>query len=76
MVILYTSTGCPKCNIIKKGLEKKGIDYFSIENEEEIVKRGITSIPVLEIDGKRMYYPEAFNYVKNYKKEGMLTWVN
>lgn len=68
-VILY-STNCPHCVVLKKGLDKNKINYRLISDEDEIIKLGISSIPTLEVDGKRMDYPEAFNFVKNFAKHG------
>lgn len=68
-VILY-STNCPRCVVLKKGLDKNNIKYEVVSDEDEIVELGISSIPVLEVDGKRMEYPEAFNFIKNFTKQG------
>lgn len=67
MITLY-STGCPRCIQLEAALKTKKINYNKISNEEEILAKGFTSIPVLDVDGKIMYFPEAFNtYVLNKK---------
>lgn len=60
MITLY-STHCPKCNVLEKKLDKKGIEFelndkFDIQ---EMVNRGITTAPILEVDGNFMTFNEA-----------------
>ena len=69
MIVLY-STGCPKCKVLEKGLEAKNVAYTLIEDEDEIVKQGFSAVPVLVVDDKVMHYPEAFRFLKQYKKDG------
>ena len=66
-IVLY-STGCPHCTVLEKVLIKKGIKYSLVSDEDEISKCGILSIPTLEVDGKRMDYPNAFRFIKNMSK--------
>ena len=64
MIKLY-STHCPRCNVITKKLNAKGIEYEEITSIEEMKALGITSVPVLEVDGKRMNFSEANKWVTN-----------
>jgi len=59
-IILYTTTTCPACNMLKKFLDDKQIEY-----EMKIIGRDITqedfytntksmSVPVLDIDGQQV----------------------
>ena len=47
---------CPKCKMIHKKLQEKGIDFNFIDNEEEVMKvakkYGIMGIPFAIQDGK------------------------
>ena len=64
MITLY-STGCPRCIQLEAALKAKKIKYTKVSDEDEIMAKGFMSIPVLDIDGKIMYFPEAFNkYVR------------
>lgn len=45
-VILY-STGCPKCKILKKKLDEKGVKYQEISSIEDMENLGIKTVPVL-----------------------------
>lgn len=64
MITLY-STGCPRCIQLEAALKAKKINYNKVSDEEEILAKGFTSVPVLDVDGKTMYFPEAYNkYVR------------
>lgn len=61
-VILY-STGCPKCNVLKKKLDKANVDYSIISDKEAILKTGFTVVPVLQVDDKFLEFKEANEYL-------------
>lgn len=63
MITLY-STGCPRCKVLESALDAKNITYEKITDEEEIINKGYLTIPILDVDGKTMAFPEAYNYVK------------
>ena len=60
--ILY-STGCPKCKVLKSKLDDKKIDYIVVDNIDEIMSKGIESVPVLEVNGEMMNFKSAVDYV-------------
>ena len=66
MITLY-STGCPRCKILESALDAKGMIYNKISDEQTIIDKGFLTVPVLDVDGKAMMFPEAFNYVKGVK---------
>lgn len=57
-VVLY-STGCPRCNVLKAKLANKNIKYEEVNDEEYMLSIGLDEMPVLEVDGKRMSFGEA-----------------
>lgn len=63
-MILY-STGCPKCNVIKKKLALKNIQYEEITDENIIREKGFQSVPILEVDGKIYEFSEANQYINS-----------
>lgn len=63
-VILY-STGCPKCNILKKKLDEKNIKYDIISDIQTMIAKGMNLLPVLEVDGVEMEYKVAVTWVNN-----------
>lgn len=66
-VILY-STGCPRCKILKSKLDKKGITYSVVDDVDKMLNMGMTVVPVLEVDGVRMSFKEAINWINNDKQ--------
>ena len=61
-IVLY-STGCPQCNVLKKKLTQKNIVFEENTDENYMVSIGITRVPVLEVDGKRMELKEANEWI-------------
>lgn len=61
-IILY-STGCPKCNILKKKLTEKSIPYIENNNVEEMTSLGIDYVPVLRVNGKMLQFKEANDWI-------------
>ena len=63
MITIYTTETCPKCRILKKKLEEKGIEYEEFTDEAEMQRMGILSVPVMTVDGRVMDFPQAVQYV-------------
>lgn len=63
MITIYTTQTCPKCKILKKKLADKGINYEEFTNEDEMQRMGIMSVPVMDVDGKLLDFPEAIKYI-------------
>lgn len=61
-VTMYT-THCPRCNVLKKKLELKGLEFTEVDNIAELQEKGITEVPTLEVDERRMSFMEAVNWV-------------
>ncbi len=64
-VILYT-THCPKCLVLKKKLESKNIEFEEITDNELMLKKGFTMVPVLEVDDKTMDFKEANTWINEH----------
>lgn len=70
-LILY-STNCPKCNVLKKKLDSKSIQYIENHSVEEMLALGITQAPVLSVDGELLDFPRANEWVnQNQTKEAL-----
>lgn len=65
MEITLYSTHCPRCNVLEKKLNSKNITYTEINDTTIMEQKGITSVPVLEVNGKMMNFIEANNWVNN-----------
>ncbi len=66
-IILY-STGCPRCKVLKKKLDAKGIVYTLEENEDPsfMIEKGFTETPILEVDGRAMGFIEANTWANQF----------
>ena len=65
MSIIFYSTHCPKCNVLKAKLDEKNIKYTENNNVDEMLEKGWRSAPILEIDGKGMTFKDAVEWVNN-----------
>lgn len=63
-VILF-STGCPQCNVLKEKLKAANIDYIEVTDKDTIIAKGITKVPVLEVDGIQMELSAANEWIKS-----------
>ena len=64
-VILY-STGCPRCLVLKRKLNEKGILYSENNSVDEMLARGISESPMLDVDGNLMNFTQAVKFVNEY----------
>ena len=60
-IILYT-THCPMCRLVERKLKEKNIKYSIFEDKDEMIKKGFTSVPVLQVEDK--YYTGTQNILK------------
>lgn len=63
-VILY-STGCPRCTVLKRKLDEKGVDYVVIDDVDDMMKHDILDVPVLYVAGVLMHFNEAIAWVND-----------
>lgn len=61
-VVLY-STHCPKCSVLEKKLQSANINYKLEEDQDLMIWKGFTSVPMLEVDGKVMDFKSAIEWV-------------
>ena len=61
-ITLY-STGCPKCNVIKKKLNNAGINYVEVTDINIMEELGIDAVPVLKVNDKMLSYIDAVKYI-------------
>nr|DAO99889.1 MAG TPA: NrdH [Caudoviricetes sp.] len=62
MIVVY-STGCPKCGVLERKLNEKSISYEMCTDVDKMLALGITSVPVLDVDGKIMDFQEAVKWI-------------
>ncbi len=62
-VILYEH-GCPRCKVLKMKLDKKGIQYETVNDIEVMKAKGFSEAPKLEVDGIIYSFTEAVDWLK------------
>lgn len=65
MIILYSLPGCGKCELLKKKMTDKNIEYEVIEDSQTLKAAGVMTVPVLKVDGTLLPYYNANSYINN-----------
>lgn len=61
-IVLY-STGCPKCKVLMKKLDSKGLAYEDNRSVDEMKELGIKSAPVLKVGDELLNFKEAIRWI-------------
>lgn len=65
MDIIFYSTDCPKCKILKKKLDSKNLTYSLVDDVDVMLDLGLMSAPALSVDGKLMDFSNAINFINS-----------
>lgn len=63
-MLLYT-THCPKCHVLSSKLDNAAMSYDVCDDVEVMRQKGITSVPMLEVDGELLTFKEAEDWINN-----------
>lgn len=63
-IVLY-STDCPLCLMLKEKLNAKNITYIENKDVDFMLAKGITSVPVLEVNEEMLNARKALEWVDN-----------
>lgn len=64
MIKLYTNH-CRKCEILTTKLKEKNVSFEVEDDEETLAALGFDFMPMLEVDGERLTYLDAVDYVNS-----------
>lgn len=67
-IVLYT-TGCPRCKTLEKKLDEAGVKYETNNSVEEMLALGMSNVPVLSVDGWKLDYKAAMDWVNKIENE-------
>lgn len=67
-IILYSADYCPKCQVLKKKLVAKYVEFKTIQDENILDKMGIDELPVLSVNGELMNMAAANNWINSLGK--------
>ena len=56
-----------ECIVLTKKLDSAGITYDVFDDVDKMIEIGMTTVPMLEVDGKIMNYKEAIDWIKKGK---------
>ena len=52
-IILYSSSECARCQLVKQMLDNHKVKYEEIIDEKQLmIDKGFERVPVIEVDGK------------------------
>ena len=66
--IIFYTTNCPRCQVLKKKMDALGINYELIDDIEEMMLWGVQSVPVLRIEKQLLDFSQAVKWLKEYEK--------
>ena len=64
-IILYT-THCPRCEVLMKKLQDKNLNFDIVDDLEKIKEKGITIVPMLEINDNILNFKGAVDWINNH----------
>lgn len=64
-IILYSADWCPKCQVLKKKLVAKYVEFKVVKDENVLDEMGIDELPVLSVDGELMNMAAANNWINS-----------
>jgi len=69
MVVKLYSTKCPRCIVLEKKLQQKGVDFELITDFDIqfLIDNGFKSAPVLCVDDEFMDFTKANNWINERK---------
>lgn len=68
LITLY-STHCPKCKVVEKKLQQKGINYNIINCKEDtsaietLIDKGFKQMPILQIGEEYLDFSKAIKWI-------------
>lgn len=75
--IIFYTTNCPRCQVLKKKMDSLGIEYELNNNIEEMALQSIQTVPMLRIEEKLfdssslttlLDFSQAVKWLKEYEK--------
>lgn len=62
--VIFYSSKCPRCLILEKKLQVKGVKYEECNDVQLMLSKGLETAPALEVDGIIMNFKEAVEWIK------------
>ena len=68
MTITLFTIDCPNCKRLEEKLISFGFQFSICKDKNIMAERGITHLPVLEVDGTSMSFKEAIKWINDQRK--------
>ena len=65
MIKFYHTENCPICKGVERLLSSKHIDYEDCMDINEMIKLGITNVPVLKVDDNILRGKDIYSYLNS-----------
>ncbi len=66
MIEIFSTETCPRCKIIKDRLASKDIDFKENQDEEEMLRLGFTTVPMIKTDdGELLDFGKAISWINS-----------
>ena len=66
--VIFHTTGCPKCRVLKMKLDSAGVSYIVNEDVETMRELGMLSAPALTVDGELLDFAAACKWADSQKE--------
>ena len=66
--IIFYTTHCPKCKVLKAILDNLNIDYVTQDDINIMENIGMTTAPMLQIENNLLTFSQAIKWLKEYEK--------
>nr|DAG27518.1 MAG TPA: glutaredoxin-like protein [Caudoviricetes sp.] len=57
------STHCPKCSVVEKKLQMKGIEFDTCDDVNIMKEKNMLAAPYLEVDGELLDFAKAIAWI-------------
>lgn len=64
MKVIFYTNHCPCCEVLKAKLVEANVSFEIMSDIDEMLRMGITHLPMLSVDGNMMNYPAALTWLK------------
>lgn len=64
MDIVFYTIDCPNCKELEARLDAAKIDYVTVTDMSVMEEKGISTAPMLEVDGNLMSFGKAVKWLK------------
>lgn len=65
MEVIFYSTHCPKCKVLKTKLDSKKINYIENNSVEDMLALGVQMAPVLKVGEEIMDFSAAVKWINS-----------